>query len=112
MRTLTLDNDILFRMHKTLEQLLNIEIYFCNPYHSWEKGSVENINRQIKKYIPKGSNLSQCEPDLIVVVEETLNQRFMECLQFKTPEEKLNEHRKNKKTAYKFAVLKSSKCSE
>ena len=98
MRTLTLDNDILFQMHKTLEQLLNIEIYFCNPFHSWEKGSIENVNGQIRKFIPKGSDLSGCEPELIVAIEETLNQRFMECLKYATPEERLNNYRKNKKT--------------
>jgi len=54
MKTITLDNDILFRMHKTLSRLLSVKIYFCHPYHSWEKGSIENANRVIRKYIPKG----------------------------------------------------------
>jgi IS30 family transposase len=101
MRTLTLDNDILFQMHKTLEQLLNIKIYFCNPFHSWEKGSIENANGQIRKYISKGSDLSEYEPDLIVAIEETLNQRFMECLTYATPEERLNSYRKNRKSKTK-----------
>lgn len=99
MRTLTLDNDILFQMHKTLERLLKIEIYFCNPFHSWEKGSIENINKQIRKYIPKGSNLSEYDQEFIKAVEEILNQRFMECLKYATPEERLKLYRKNKKTA-------------
>ncbi len=99
MRTLTLDNDILFQMHKTLEQLLGIKIYFCNPYSSWEKGSVENTNKQIRKYIPKSSDLSKYDQELIMAIEETLNQRFMECLKYATPKERLNNYRKNKKTA-------------
>lgn len=111
MKTLTLDNDILFQMHKTLEQLLQIKIYFCNPFHSWEKGSVENTNKQIRKYIPKGSDLSQCDQELTVAIEETLNQRFMECLKYATPGERLNNYRKNKKQPDKSAVLKNSKCS-
>ena len=36
--TITMDNDILFQKHKELEQFLKIKIYFCHPYHSWEKG--------------------------------------------------------------------------
>lgn len=112
MRTLTFDNDILLQMHKTLEQLLRIKIYFCNPYHFWEKGSVENVNKQIRKYIPKGSDLSQCDKEFIVAIEETLNQRFMECLQFKTPEERLINYRKTKKQPNKSAVQKNSKCSD
>ena len=53
MKTLTLDNDILFKMHKTLEALLEVPLYFCHPYHSWEKGSVENVNKYIRKVYSK-----------------------------------------------------------
>jgi len=106
MKTLTLDNDILFRMHKTLEKLLAVKIYFCHPYYSWEKGSIENVNREIRKFIPKGSNLSSCDKKFIQSIEEYLNQRFMDCLNYATPEEKLNEYRKSKKTAFKAVISK------
>lgn len=99
MKTLTLDNDILFRMHKTLEKLLDVKIYFCHPYHSWEKGSIENANMEIRKFIPKGSDLSRYSKKYVRSVEDHLNERFMECLQYATPEEKLAEHRKNKKNS-------------
>lgn len=59
MRTLTLDNDLLFQMHKALEILLDVKIYFCDPYSSWQKGTVENRNKIIRKFIPKGSDLRQ-----------------------------------------------------
>lgn len=36
-KSLTLNNDILFRIHKTLSKLLGLKIYFCHPYHSWGK---------------------------------------------------------------------------
>jgi len=97
MKTITLDNDILFRMHKTLEQLLQVKIYFCHPYHSWEKGSIENANKAIRKHIPKGSNLSKYDQEFIQTLEEHLNGRFMECLKYKTAQEKLAEYRKTKK---------------
>lgn len=99
MKTLTLDNDILFKMHKTLEKLLKVKIYFCHPYHSWEKGSIENSNMEIRKFIPKGSDLSGYSKEFIQSVEDHLNGRFMECLKYATPDERLIEHRKNKKTA-------------
>jgi len=97
MKTLTLDNDLLFRFHKRLEKLLDVKIYFCNPYHSWEKGTVENANKYIRKFIPKGSDLSQYSKDEIATVEETLNNRFMKCLNYKTPLEILAEYHQNKK---------------
>ena len=99
MKTLTLDNDILFRMHKTLEKLLDVKIYFCHAYHSWEKGSIENANMEIRKFIPKGSDLSKYSKKYVRSVEDHLNERFMECLTYATPEEKLAEHRKNKKNS-------------
>jgi len=100
MKTLTMDNDVLFQMHKTLEKLLEVKIYFCHPYHSWEKGSVENVNKFIRKYIPKGSDLSMYDKKYIFWLEKKCNERFMKCLKYATPEEKLNEHRK-RKTEYK-----------
>lgn len=99
MKTLTLDNDLLFAMHKTLEKLLGLPIYFCYPYHSWEKGSVENANKYIRKYIPKGSDLSGYDKKFIHFVEKRCNGRFMDVLKFKTPAERLTESRlRSKKT--------------
>ena len=53
-QTGTTDNDLLFARHKELEKELNIKIYFCHPYHSWEKGSIEHVNGEIRKDFPKG----------------------------------------------------------
>jgi len=97
MKTATIDNDILFQMHKTLERLLNVKIYFCHPYHSWEKGSIENVNRHIRKFIPKGSDLSRYSEEDISIIERKCNDRFMKCLMYATPNEKLKEYRKRKK---------------
>lgn len=102
MITASIDNDLLFQMHKTLETLISIKIYFCHPYHSWEKGSIENVNKIIRKFIPKGSDLSQHDEEEITTIEEFLNDRFMKCLRYATPKELLEKHRRrtqNKKTA-------------
>jgi len=104
MKTLTLDNDILFKMHKALETLLAVPIYFCHPYHSWEKGTVENRNKIIRKFIPKGSDLSQYDDEEITAIEVFLNDRYLECLDYATPKEKLEEHRKRTKKQRKRAM--------
>jgi IS30 family transposase len=44
LKSITTDNDILFRYHKKLETALGVPIYFCHPYSSWEKGGIENFN--------------------------------------------------------------------
>ncbi|MBU2010166.1 IS30 family transposase [Patescibacteria group bacterium] len=56
-KSLTLDNDIAFQKHKKLAEMLNTNIYFCHPYHSWEKGLVENMNRWIRVFVPKKTNI-------------------------------------------------------
>lgn len=97
-KTITTDNDILFQRHQTLERELKVKIYFCHPYHSWEKGSVENTNKHIRQDIPKGSDLSRYSKRFIQVLEGKLNRRFMGCLQYATPEEALAKSRQQKNT--------------
>jgi len=97
LRTFTTDNDILFQHHRKLARLLGVKIYFCHPYHSWEKGSIENVNGVIRRTIPKGSNLSRYSKQFVRILEKKLNDRFMKCLGYRTPYEALHEARKQKK---------------
>ena len=92
--TITTDNDLLFRHHKQLEALLGVPIYFCDPYASWQKGSIENLNKHVRKYIRKGSDISSYTREYTQFVAKRLNSRFMGVLGYKTPKECLAEHRK------------------
>lgn len=96
LRTITTDNDLLFKHHERLARLLNVRIYFCHPYHSWEKGSIENTNGVIRADIPKGTDISGYTASYVSKVEKKLNTRYMECLGYHTPEEALGAHRKRK----------------
>jgi IS30 family transposase len=97
LRTITTDNDLLLQHHKKLERLLKVEIYFCHPYHSWEKGTVENINGRIRKYIPKGSDISRYSKKFIRSIEKKLQRKFMDCLDHFTPLEVILRSREQKK---------------
>lgn len=101
MRTVTTDNDLLFANHKRLEQLLTVKLYFCHPYHSWEKGAIENVNGEIRKDIPKGSDISKYSSSFLKKLETKLNDRYMTCLDFFTPQEMLDRYRKRKTAAVK-----------
>jgi len=96
MKTITIDNDILLRRHRELGVILGVKIYFCHPYHSWEKGTVENTNKHIRKYIPKGSDISKYSKRLIKRLEAKLNRRIMKVINFNTPDELLRYYRKQK----------------
>lgn len=93
MTSITTDNDILFRYHKQLEQVLGVPFYFCHPYSSWEKGSIENYNGQARKYIKKGSDISQYSEQYVAVVEAKLNSRYMAVVGYRTPTEALAIYR-------------------
>jgi len=97
MKTLTLDNDLLFIHHKQLEKILNLKIYFCHKHSPWEKGSNENRNKLMRKYIPKRSDISKISRKFIQKLEEKLQRRIMKCLNHLMPKEILERHRKKKK---------------
>lgn len=96
--SITTDNDILFRHHKRLAVLLgNVPLYFCHAYHSWEKGTVENYNKQVRKYVRKGADISQYNEAYLKFVEARLNGRFMSVLDYRTPAECLAAFRAHTK---------------
>lgn len=98
LHTLTLDNDILFVHHKRLEKILEIRIFFCYPGRPYEKGSNENRNKIVRRYIRKGSDLSKIPRSRITVLEKKLQRQIMKCLEYRTPAETLETHRKRKNT--------------
>ena len=97
LKTLTFDNDLLFIHHKRLESKFNVKIYFCHKHSPWEKGFVENRNKVIRHYIPKGSDISRYSRRYVGQLEEKLKRQIMECLDYRTPQEILLRHRKRKK---------------
>lgn len=98
LKTLTLDNDILFVHHKRLEQKFHIRIFFCYPGRPYEKGSNENRNKIVRRYIPKGSDISKVSRSHIRSLEEKLQRQIMKCLNYRTPGEVLDRYRRKKKT--------------
>ena len=97
MKTVTWDNDILLICHQELEKQFGIKIYFCHSHSPWEKPLVENRNKLIRRYIPKGSDISKYSRRFIQKLEEKLQRRIMECLDCRTPKEMLEQHRKRKR---------------
>ena len=96
MQTTTFDNDILFLEHKKLEKKYGIKIYFCNPHSPWQKPSIENLNKTLRRYIPKSSDISKYSRTFIKKLEAKLNRKFMDCLRSLTPDEACERERKQK----------------
>lgn len=86
-RSITTDNDIAFTDWKNLEALLGTHIYFTHPYHSWEKGLVENTNRWIRCFMPKRRDIASVSEKDLLEIHAFLNDRPRECLGFRVPSE-------------------------
>ena len=87
--SLTIDNDISFQKHRELSRLIEAEIYFCHPQCPHEKGTVENRNKAIRRYIKKRTDLSLLPQETFAFVEARLRNKYMECLDYQTPRETL-----------------------
>lgn len=84
-RTLTLDNGTENASHKELTAALGIKCYFADPYAAWQRGSNEQINGLIRRFLPKGTDFSKIDKDQIKKIEKLINNRPRKCLGFKTP---------------------------
>ncbi|MCP1773488.1 IS30 family transposase [Neisseria perflava] len=84
-KTLTLDNGKEFYRHRKFADALNAQTYFCRPYHSWEKGLVENTNGLIRQYFPKQTDFREWDDDEIQKVADNLNHRPRKTLGYETP---------------------------
>lgn len=96
LQTMTFDNDLLLLEHKRLERKLDIKIYFCFPGHMWEKPSIENLNKTLRRYIPKSSDISKYSRSYVKKLEAKLNRKFMDCLNSLTPDEAYEQAKKQK----------------
>lgn len=87
LKSITTDNDIAFTCWRELEVLLGTQIYFTHPYHSWEKGLVENTNRWIRCFVPKRRDISTVSEEEMLEIHSFLNDRPRECIGFRTASE-------------------------
>lgn len=87
LKSITTDNDIAFTCWRELEALLDTQIYFTHPYHSWEKGLVENTNRWIRCFVPKRRDIESVTEEELHEIHSFLNDRPREVIGFRTARE-------------------------
>lgn len=83
--TITSDNGKEFSDHKTISENLAIDYYFAHPYHSWERGSNENLNGLIRQYFTKKADFTTLCETSIQNVENKLNNRPRKRYNYETP---------------------------
>lgn len=105
-QSLTIDNDISFQKHEELSELIEAAVFFCHPQSPHEKGTVENRNKAIRRYVKKKSDLSAYSKEFIAEVERKLRDRFMECLNYKTPREAFTQELQKQKMPLVRGILR------
>jgi IS30 family transposase len=83
--TITSDNGLEFAEHELISRKLKANFYFAHPYSSWERGLNEYTNKLIRQYVIKGSNFDLYDDDFIRLVQNKINRRPREKLNFQTP---------------------------
>jgi len=86
-KTMTYDNGIEMANHKWLTKITGMDIYFAHPYSSWERGTNENTNGLIRRFLPKGTDFNQVSIERLKEIENNLNNRPRKVLGFRTPNE-------------------------
>ncbi len=77
---ITFDNGIENKQH----QSLGVPTFFCEPYSSWQKGGVENGNKMIRRYFPKGTNFRKISQRKVDRAISLINNKPRKILGYKT----------------------------
>lgn len=92
LKTITTDNGSEFAEHEWITKHLKVPVYFADSYSSWQKGAVENGNKLVRQYIPKGTNIANVTDAKIARIRKKINARPREKLDFRTPMEEFFKH--------------------
>ena len=90
-QSLTWDQGAEMTQHATLRVDSGLEIYFCDPQSPWQRGSNENTNGLLRRYFPKGTDLSRHSIGELEAVAHATNTRPRKTLGWKTPAEVLDQ---------------------
>ena len=94
-KSMTYDNGIEMARHELITQKTGMKIYFAHPYSSWERGTNENTNGLIRRYLPKGTEFDKIDEKTLLEIQEKLNNRPRKIIGYKTPNEILESEIKN-----------------
>ncbi len=91
-KTMTYDNGNEMADHKWLAERTKMDVYFANPYASWERGTNENTNGLIRRYLPKKTDFKTIDKKQLKTIQFKLNNRPRKVLGYKTPMEVITQN--------------------
>ena len=90
-KSITFDRGFEFRAWRKLKSGIGTESWFCDPQAPWQKGSVENLNKRARRYLPRDTQLAALSNRNMRAICERLNTTPRKCLGWRTPMEAFRE---------------------
>ena len=85
-KTITFDRGSEFMAHTMLVEYLNVKSYYCEPQSPWQKGTVENINGRLRKFISRSANVNLLTDQDLSKSSHIINNTPCKCLNYRTPQ--------------------------
>lgn len=92
-RTITFDQGNEFADYEHLEQQVSCHVYYCQTHSPWQKGSNENMNRRLRRYLPRHTQIEKVSQEYLDQLAERMNNLPRKCLAFNTPKELFLKYR-------------------
>lgn len=93
-KTITFDQGSEFADYQHIEKQVNCKIYYCEAHSPWQKGSNENMNGRLRRYLPRHTNIDQVTQKDLDQLADRMNTLPRKCLGFRTPKELFLKHHK------------------
>ncbi|MDD2278161.1 MAG: IS30 family transposase [Bacteroidales bacterium] len=84
-KTITADNGKEFADHIFVAEQLGTDYYFARPYHSWERGSNENLNGLVRQYFKKSTDFRTITQEQVKAIENKLNTKPRKRFNYENP---------------------------
>lgn len=86
-KSVTFDNGTEGSRHYETRDIFGAKTFFCDSFKSWQKGGVENMNKLIRQYLPRDTDLEKFSDEDIHLIQERINNRPRKKLNYLTPNE-------------------------
>jgi IS30 family transposase len=94
-KTITFDQGVEFADYRHLEQQIQCKVYYCETHSPWQKGSNENMNGRLRRYLPRTTNIARISQLDLNQLADKMNRCPRKCIGFKTPKELFIQQYKN-----------------
>jgi transposase, IS30 family len=93
-KSITVDQGSEFAYYRIVESVHGCRIYYCEPHSPWQKGSNENMNGRLRRYLPGSIDIDSVSQEHLDILADRMNNIPRKCLGFRKPKEIYFQHLK------------------